>query len=56
MLEAFDYLAKRDSIHATVKKKAIFVLKLFSEELDNAKQVNLFIYSDNKYISLIRVI
>ncbi len=29
MLEAFDYLAKRDSIKTCVKKKAIEVMNLF---------------------------
>lgn len=33
MLEAFDYLAKRDSIKACVKKKAIEVMNLFINEI-----------------------
>jgi len=37
MLEAFDYLAKRDTIKTVVKKKAQFVLNLFCEELEGAK-------------------
>jgi len=37
MLEAFDYLAKRESIKAAVKKKAESVIQLFSDELDKAK-------------------
>ena len=38
MLEAFDYLAKRDSIKACVKKKAIEVMNLFINEIEMAKQ------------------
>jgi hypothetical protein len=38
MLEAFDYLAKRDSIKICVKKKAIEVMNLFINEIDMAKQ------------------
>ncbi len=34
MLEAFDYLAKRDSIKAAVKNKAKTVMDLFIQELD----------------------
>ena len=37
MLEAFDYLSKRDSIKTAVKKKASEVLGRFSEEMDKAK-------------------
>ncbi len=37
MLEAFDYLAKRDSIRNFVNKKAHFVVDLFNKELDKAK-------------------
>lgn len=37
MLEAFDYLAKRDNIKAAVKKKAEYVIQLKSDELDKAK-------------------
>ena len=33
MLEAFDYLAKRDSIKVCVKKKAIEVMNLFINEI-----------------------
>lgn len=29
MLEAFDYLAKRDSIRVKVKSKAIYMMKMF---------------------------
>ena len=38
MLEAFDYLAKRDSIKTCVKKKAIEVMNLFISEIQGAKQ------------------
>lgn len=38
MLEAFDYLAKRDSIKTCVKKKAIEVMNLFIMEIESAKQ------------------
>lgn len=38
MLEAFDYLAKRDSIKTCVKKKAIEVMNLFISEIESAKQ------------------
>lgn len=38
MLEAFDYLAKRDSIKACVRKKAVEVMALFMNEIDMAKQ------------------
>ena len=38
MLEAFDYLAKRDSIKTCVKKKAIEVMNLFIAEIEAAKQ------------------
>jgi hypothetical protein len=34
MLEAFDYLAKRESIKAAVKAKAKTILDLFMAELD----------------------
>jgi dynein heavy chain len=37
MLEAFDYLAKRETIKQVIKKKAQFVLNLFYEELEGAK-------------------
>ena len=37
MLEAFDYLAKRESIKNAVKKGAEKVLELFHEELEKAK-------------------
>jgi dynein heavy chain len=37
MLEAFDYLAKRDSIKACVRKKAHDVLALFVSEVEAAK-------------------
>lgn len=37
MLEAFDYLAKRESIKAAVKKKAAYVISMFVKELDNTK-------------------
>ena len=37
MLEAFDYLAKRDSIRMAVKKKASEVISMFVAELDKAK-------------------
>ena len=37
MLEAFDYLAKRDSIKMAVKKKAYEVIQTFLSELDKAK-------------------
>jgi hypothetical protein len=37
MLEAFDYLAKRNSIKSAVKKKANEILTLFIKELDFAK-------------------
>ena len=37
MLEAFDYLAKRESIKAAVKKKAGYVISMFVKELDNTK-------------------
>ena len=38
MLEAFDQLAKRDTIKVVVKKKALHVMQLFSQELDASKQ------------------
>lgn len=38
MLEAFDYLSKRDSIKTCVKKKAIEVMNLFITEIESAKQ------------------
>lgn len=38
MLEAFDYLAKRDSIKVCVKKKSIEVMNLFINEIEMAKQ------------------
>ena len=38
MLEAFDYLAKRDSIRVCVKKKAIEIMNLFINEIEMAKQ------------------
>ena len=38
MLEAFDYLAKRDSIKTCEKKKAIEVMNLFIMEIESAKQ------------------
>lgn len=37
MLEAFDYLAKRESIKIAVKKKATEVIQMFVSELDKAK-------------------
>ena len=37
MLEAFDYLAKREQIKAAVKKKSEYVMNLFTGELDKAK-------------------
>lgn len=37
MLEAFDYLAKRESIKAAVKVKAKTILDLFVGELDQIK-------------------
>jgi dynein heavy chain len=37
MLEAFDYLAKRESIKQAVKKKSVDVLEIFQMELDNTK-------------------
>lgn len=37
MLEAFDYLAKRESIKNTVKKKAVEVLNFFQQELEQTK-------------------
>ena len=39
MLEAFDYLAKRENIMSAVKKKAQVVLLFFVKELDNTKFV-----------------
>jgi hypothetical protein len=33
MLEAFDYLAKRDSIRTCVKKKSLEVMNLFIGEI-----------------------
>jgi hypothetical protein len=36
MLEAFDYLAKRESIKQAVRKKAVEVLNFFTNELENA--------------------
>ena len=37
MLEAFDYLAQRDSIKEAVNKKAEFVLNFWINELEKAK-------------------
>jgi len=37
MLEAFDYLAKRDSIKTAVRKKSEFVINLFINELEKSK-------------------
>jgi len=37
MLEAFDYLAKRDSIKSAVNKKAEFVINFWVQELEKAK-------------------
>lgn len=37
MLEAFDYLAKRDSIKGAVSKKAVEVLMFFQNELTQSK-------------------
>lgn len=37
LLEAFDYLAKRDSIKACVNKKVIDILNLFMAEVEAAK-------------------
>lgn len=37
MLEAFEYLAKRESIRMAVKKKASEVISMFVYELDKAK-------------------
>ncbi len=37
MLEAFDYLAKRNTIKTAVKKKANEILFFFIRELDFAK-------------------
>lgn len=37
LLEAFDYLAKRETIKAEVKKQALLVLRKFDEELDQIK-------------------
>lgn len=39
MLEAFDYLAKRDNIKEHVRKKAQDILKLFMDELEDTKTV-----------------
>jgi len=36
-LEAFDYLAKRESIRTAMKKKALDIIALFTVELDKAK-------------------
>lgn len=37
MLEAFDYLAKRNQIKEKVRKMAIVVIDMFKEEIDKAK-------------------
>ena len=37
MLEAFDYLAKRESIKSAVKKKAAYIISMFVKELDSTK-------------------
>jgi dynein heavy chain len=34
MLEAFDYLAKRESIKNAVRKKAVEVIQFFLQELE----------------------
>ena len=39
MLEAFDYLAKRENIKEHVRKKAQEVLNLFINELEDTKTV-----------------
>jgi dynein heavy chain len=38
MLEAFDQLSKRETIKTVVRKKALFVMVLFVQELDATKQ------------------
>lgn len=40
MLEAFDYLAKRESIKICVRKKAAEILNLFISEVEAAKHEN----------------
>ena len=37
MLEAFDYLAKRENIKIAIKKKASEIVQLFITELDKSK-------------------
>ena len=39
MLEAFDFLAKRDNIKEHVRKQSQNVLKLFVDELEHTKTV-----------------
>lgn len=45
MLEAFDYLAKRENIKEHVRKKSQEVLNLFVNELEDTKTVTIFYFS-----------
>ena len=44
MLEAFDYLAKRENIKEHVRKKSQDVLNLFVNELEDTKTVHIFYF------------
>jgi dynein heavy chain len=52
LLEAFDYLAKRETIKAEVKKQALLVLRKFDEELDQIKNEYDNMNKNNTQISL----
>lgn len=48
MLEAFDYLAKRDNIKEHVRKKAQDILKIFMDELEDTKTVHKYFKINTK--------
>lgn len=51
MLEAFDYLAKRENIKEHVRKKSQEVLNLFVNELEDTKTVDIFYFFINYPLS-----